>query len=283
MSDIHHDRVSPKSKLKSLLFRLGLDVSYISQKQRAKLIGLPRIRPDHVFMCSYPRSGNTWTRMIVACLLNPDLDSINLDGIDSLVPDTAEPQYHSDKARVYKDHRPAFDLFPRVIYNYRDGRDCLVSAHKYAVNALGYRRTRSEFVTHAQGHIFGLWHEHVERALAFQAKFPDRILMMRYENMRDDPRQSVEQIAEFLGIQVKMIDLDRILELTSLNAHRGANERNADPRKRHTIGTGKVGSWKQELDESEIQLFEAISARALMALDYPLVNHWTGKSCFGTA
>ncbi|NQY15363.1 MAG: sulfotransferase domain-containing protein [Henriciella sp.] len=281
MSDIQSDRVSPKSKLKSLLFRHGLDVSYVSQKRRAKLIGLPRIRPDHVFMCSYPRSGNTWTRMIVACLLNPDLDSINLDGIDTLVPDIAEPQYHNDKARVYKDHRPAFDLFPRVIYNYRDGRDCLVSEHKYAVNALGYTRSRKEFVTHGRGHTFGMWHEHIDKALAFQTKYPDRILMLRYESMRDDPRLSVTRIAEFLGIRLETIDFDRILDLTNLNTQRGASEQHIDPRKRHTIGSGKVGGWKQALDASEIELFEAMSAKTLMALDYPLLNRWAGETCLG--
>src|SRR6266581_956224 len=44
-----------------------------------------RIRPDDVFIVSYPRSGNTWVRFLIANLLAPD-DKITFRNIENYVP-----------------------------------------------------------------------------------------------------------------------------------------------------------------------------------------------------
>ena len=50
------------------------------------------VYPDDTFIVSYPRSGNTWTRFLIANLLHPEIE-IGFANIDSVVPDTAvEPR-----------------------------------------------------------------------------------------------------------------------------------------------------------------------------------------------
>ena len=43
---------------------------------------------DDTFIVSYPRSGNTWTRFLIANLLHPEVE-VGFANIDSFVPDTA--------------------------------------------------------------------------------------------------------------------------------------------------------------------------------------------------
>ena len=131
--------------LKSILFRFGIRVSYLPRRRRLQYLKLNRLMPGDTFMCSYPRSGNTWTRMIVACLLDPTIHAVDLDVIDQLVPEAGRHPSATTKPRVFKEHQPSFDCFPKVLYNYRDGRDCLLSAYKYAINTTGYNRSMLEF------------------------------------------------------------------------------------------------------------------------------------------
>ena len=47
-----------------------------------------RVYPDDTFIVSYARSGNLWTRFLVANLVHPDVE-VRLSNIEQLVPDTS--------------------------------------------------------------------------------------------------------------------------------------------------------------------------------------------------
>ena len=44
------------------------------------------VLPDDIFIVSYPKSGNTWLRFLVANIVFPDRE-INLSNIESTIPD----------------------------------------------------------------------------------------------------------------------------------------------------------------------------------------------------
>src|SRR5438132_14035201 len=92
-----------------------------------------RIRPDDVFIVSYPRSGNTWIRFLLANLLAPH-ETITFRNIEDYVPDihkSASALAGWQGHRYLKSHHPYYDSYPRFIYIYRDGRDALVSYYHY--------------------------------------------------------------------------------------------------------------------------------------------------------
>src|ERR1700751_2174698 len=84
------------------------------------------VYPDDTFVVSYPRSGNTWTRFLIANLLHPEEPATFLN-IGRLVPD-AEVQSSRymrsiPSPRVIKSHTYFDPRYPRVIYIVRDPRD----------------------------------------------------------------------------------------------------------------------------------------------------------------
>src|SRR5207253_8791643 len=84
-----------------------------------------RIRPDDVFIVSYPRSGNTWVRCLMANLLAPD-EKITFRNIENYVPSVYKSADVLDARagrRDIKSHNTRYALYPTLIYVYRDGRD----------------------------------------------------------------------------------------------------------------------------------------------------------------
>lgn len=207
--------------------------------------------------------------MIVACLLDEGLSDVDLDVIDQRVPDCSKIKFELRKPRVFKEHIPKFDVFPRVIYNVRDGRDCVISAFKYAIKSLGYEKDRIHFLLDRNAQVFGLWSEHVSKALEYKAKYPDRILFVRYEDIQLKPIESVLSLAEFLKVDVSVTRVKEILSLTSLDQQRKKNK-SSDIRKKHTLGQGRTGGWISELSELELMIFEGLSSLELKKLGYSL-------------
>ena len=47
----------------------------------------PQIYPDDVMIVSYPRSGNTWVRVLLANLISDSAEPVDLVELEDLVPD----------------------------------------------------------------------------------------------------------------------------------------------------------------------------------------------------
>ncbi len=69
--------LSLKRKLMQYLRWIPANLGLINQG--AYQLQIKNIYADDIFLVSYPKSGNTWLRYIVAYILHPDKDQISLD------------------------------------------------------------------------------------------------------------------------------------------------------------------------------------------------------------
>ena len=78
---------------------------------------------DDIFLVSYPKSGNTWTRFLLGNLMNPN-DCITFANVERKVPDIyAESKMTLKKTprpRLIKSHECFDPRYRRVIFIVRD-------------------------------------------------------------------------------------------------------------------------------------------------------------------
>ena len=93
------------------------------------------VRADDTFIISYPRSGNTWTRFLIANLTHPE-EPVTFANIERLIPD-AEAQSSRymrgiPSPRMVKSHSYFDPRYPKVIYIVRDPRDVALSYYDFS-------------------------------------------------------------------------------------------------------------------------------------------------------
>ena len=80
---------------------------------------------DDVFLTSYPRSGNTWTRFLVGNFVNPN-EPVTFLNVERLVPDMYKTAdwvlRRRPRPRVLKSHESFDARYRRVIYRARPAR-----------------------------------------------------------------------------------------------------------------------------------------------------------------
>ncbi len=234
-----------------------------------------RIRPDDVFIVSYPKSGNTWVRFILANLLAPG-EKITFRNIDNYVPDIyrcAATLEDRQGRRYIKSHHPSYDLYPKLIYLFRDGRDALVSYYQYVAGKKGFDGTFRDFVFSSFAKKFSFWREHVEGALDFATKHPDRILMLQYEKMLEDSRTGAASISKFLGLNCGNEAIAKAVEATSFDRLKTMEQNVGSENLAKPVTffrTGRSGHWRDHFDADLNRKYCEENGATLLRLGYQL-------------
>src|SRR5579864_3903338 len=92
--------------------------------------------PDDTFLVSYPKSGNTWTRFLIANLVYPEKHP-DFSNINELIPDPeALSKRHLGqlpRPRILKSHQYFDPRYERVICIVRDPRDVVLSEYHFQI------------------------------------------------------------------------------------------------------------------------------------------------------
>src|SRR5437899_924402 len=84
------------------------------------------VLPDDVFLVSYGRSGNTWTRFLIGNLIHPD-EPVTFANIERVIPDiycnSQKKIMNLPRPRLIKSHECFEPRYKKVIYIVRDPRD----------------------------------------------------------------------------------------------------------------------------------------------------------------
>ncbi|MGP0019160.1 MAG: sulfotransferase domain-containing protein [Candidatus Sulfotelmatobacter sp.] len=166
------------------------------------------VNSDDTFLVSYPKSGNTWIRFLVANFVYPEA-GVTLLSADRLVPnvDGQSKKYFKQmpRPRIIKSHYPFQHAYKRVIYVVRDPRDVVLSQYHYQIKrgVLPVGAPIEPFVSRfLAGDVcpYGSWGENVSSWLAARGKNPDFVLI-RYEDLLRQTSVELARMAKLLKIE----------------------------------------------------------------------------------
>jgi len=243
---------------------------------------------DDVYIVSYPKSGNTWLRFLLANLLYPDAD-VNLSNIDDRMPSIYEATKRQmelvSRPRYIKSHEPFHPRYPNIIYIVRDPRDVAVSYYYYALKkGKAPREFRIEnfvddFIGDKIENLYGSWADHVAGWLAMRQSRKN-FLLLRYKDLLEDTHRQLSKIAVFLGIPLEEKKIDRAVQLSTADRMRRL-EREGGKKWSETKGSrmdipfvraAKANQWSGALPPRSVMAIEAAWGPVMMVLGYKLVN-----------
>jgi sulfotransferase family protein len=257
------------------------------------------VYPDDTFLVSYPRSGNTWTRFLIANLLFPN-SQVDFTNIERLIPDTTVQSSRALKRiprpRILKTHEYFDPRYPKTIYIVRDPRDVAISYFDY--------NRRNQFIDDSvsldafverfvSGNLasagWGTWAENVASWLYTRGGDPS-FLLLDYGDMHCDPVAALRRIAKFLNVAADPAVLQRAVERSSAERMRELEKQQFDQwlstqchavrraKKERTrkdipfVGKALSGGWQNVIPEETVHRIESAWGEIMITLGYELVT-----------
>ena len=250
------------------------------------------IFPDDVVLTSYPRSGNTWTRFLLANLLDQK-NPVTFSNIEFRIP---EIYFNPDRfmrslprPRLLKSHESFEPHYQRVIYIVRDPRDVAVSFYHHNVKARNIpddypmESFVPRFIAAEFDRAFGSWRDNVLSWTMLRGSSPD-FLMIRYEDLKRDTVATLSQVVAFLercsfrNIDASTEALQRTVELSSPERMRALEKEEAKNwvLTKHTradkpfVRSAVSGSWKSQLAPESVAAIELAWGDLMQRMGYEL-------------
>ena len=251
------------------------------------------VNPDDTFLVSYPKSGSTWARFLLAALANSG-ETVSFANIDRLLPSISSRSKrdlrNQPRPRLIKSHEYFDARYPNVIYVVRDPRDVVLSQYRFFLKrgAIddGYALDRfvNRFMT-GDLNTYGSWGENVGSWLAAR-QGSKRFLLLRYEDMLADTARELNKVAEFLGMDVSSEHLTRCVEQGSAERMRELEKKQGDQwittkGKRKDVpfvGAAKAGGWKSGLSQQHTEQIESAWGPLMRYLGYDTATNAQGAS-----
>ena len=230
------------------------------------------------WLVSYPRSGNTWMRFLLANIQHPGRE-IGYHNLEALVPDTYQSSWWREEKvawspLILKSHdlyRSEFDNC-KIIYLYRDGRDVARSCYYYYQREEGAERWRvrgsfSDYLKlFVQGwNLYGDWKDHLQFWLFSQHKSP--VFLIRYEDLLADTVRNLKKLMGFLNIEVPDDVIVAAVQKSSFKKLKAIREQEGlHPYLQGLKGTS--GGWKEIFTEDDLELFWQYAGDLMEKLGY---------------
>jgi hypothetical protein len=243
------------------------------------------VYPDDTFLVSYPKSGNTWVRFLLANLIHPN-ETVGFANINQLLPAPGVLSKRFLKTlprpRILKSHEPFDVRFRKVIYLVRDPRDVAVSEYyfdrkkRYIAPEMTLEQFIKPFLA-GETSSYGSWWEHAASWIGPRYGNP-AFLLVRYEDLLTDPIGKTAKIAEFLGIKADEERLRAAVERSSADRMRKLEQQDADKwtgtkntrKEIPFVRAAKSGGWKESLPRPLVEEIEVAWFPLMNFLGYEL-------------
>lgn len=245
------------------------------------------ILPEDVFLVSFPKSGNTWTRFLLGNLMFPD-QLATFANIHRLIPDptgtTKRDFERLPDPRIIKSHECFDPRYPRVIYIVRDPRDVVVSQYHYhrKIKKIEDDSPIEKFVGRflaGETCPHGSWGQNVITWLATSEGDP-RFLMLRYEDMVADTPRELRKIVSLLRLNTSSEQIAQAVERSSAGRMRKLEQTQSEDcgltkgsrKDLSFVRAAGSGGWRKDLPEPMVEKIEAAWGPIMRHLGYELAT-----------
>lgn len=185
------------------------------------------------WLASYPKSGNTWLRFLLANIIHGGMPPSSL-GVSKLVCDIHQPDVPfepADSEQLFikthfarTDQHPRIDETQKAVHVVRHPRDVLLSALNYrrmegVIENLTDAQYAETFIAHAGDPLwarlgYGSW---VQHAATWAANAPFPVLTIRYEDLKSDAEATLTRVLDFVGFDASAGDVARAVKESSFD------------------------------------------------------------------
>lgn len=241
------------------------------------------LNKNDIFLASFPRSGNTWVRNIIAHILYPPEQIQSLKDLNYLVPDLHKEipeKIDYNTTRILKTHRPyAFrhgrktkGIYNKVIYIVRHPLNVIRSLYHYKLYnnpKITLNQVVYEVVT-SNNQWGASWQEHLLSWKAMEDEID--ITFIKYEDLEKMPLEKVIHLAEFIGHsinyeQAKIIVLNSSIEAMIAMEKKGSIRGQSFEFIRRNPEKRKI---KEDLDENLKEVIRDAFKYTMKIFDYKI-------------
>ncbi|XP_059639282.1 flavonol sulfotransferase-like [Cornus florida] len=257
-------------------------------------------QPHDIILCSHPKTGTTWLKALGFAIMNRAcLDDSRSNPLSVTTPHECVPYLEVDLYQNKPNRYPELPLLAthlpytslpesiiasncKLVYICRDPKDVFVSLWHFLANVKskenGHFPLEKAFELFCQGtskngpywdHVLGYWKASL--------KWPERVLFLKYEELKKDPHFHVKRLARFMGcpfsldeeregVVQKTIELCSFQNLKELEVNKTGkysifSSVQVDNKK--YFRKGEVGDWKNCLTEEMKERLDEIAAHKL--------------------
>lgn len=258
-----------------------------------------KVRPDDVWILSYPKCGTTWCQEMLWLLNNNcDLETANSSPLYSRapflefhaicaegnkIPDTVDVAAALPSPRVIKSHLPPdllpteiWTVKPKIVYVYRNPKDAAISYFHHYRLWNEYTGTRELFLeAFLQDKLmFSPFWKHV--LSYWNLRNHSFVKFITYDDMKKDLLSVMKGVAAHMGVTIpenRVNDVLDHLSFQSMNKNPMVNfeedRKEIGKLDQHFFRKGESGQWKKALTQEEIARFDDWSNSFIKKTDFP--------------
>ncbi|MEG4857838.1 sulfotransferase domain-containing protein [Microcoleus sp. K1-B6] len=220
---------------------------------------LQSINSNDVLVASFPRSGNTWLRLLISDVILQihgfETNTKLPVSIDDIIPDIYQHNVNEISNSIKLSNRliKTHELYNKhkeiqqVVYIFRQPADALCSYYDFlrSHNIVSRTEDKALFVLEKVDQ----WLEHLLSYGYAKQKDPSKILFISYEGLHNNPALCLEKVFDFLKID----GVDHEMYLKAVNNHAFDNHKKLELKNRNKekenyfYRRGKVNSSMDEL------------------------------------